>query len=383
MDCSASERSQHLVTKDMRLKYSHLLLLFAVLAISVSNAGRIKDLASLEGSRDNQLVGYGLVVGLAGDGDSTSDVTVNSLVNSLKNFGLTVDPTTLRSENVAAVMITADIPPFAREGTRIDVTVSSIGDAESLQGGVLLQTPLYGADQEVYAVAQGQIAVGGFIGGTAGPGGATVQKNHPTVGMISNGAIVEREIQMDISERGYVNWLLINPDYNTASRMAEAINEIFPASTMALDSAAVKVAIPEIYEGREVDFISSIGAINVNPDTPARVVINERTGVIVATAEVRVSTVAISHGALTISISNDLNVSQPNGFGNAGDTVVTPATETDVTEMSGGFKIVNEFPTIQQVTSALNAVGVTTREMMSILQEMKSVGALQAELIIK
>jgi flagellar P-ring protein precursor FlgI len=165
--------------------------------------------------------------------------------------------------------------------------------------------------------------------------------------------------------------------------MAEAINEIFPASTMALDSAAVKVAIPEIYEGREVDFISSIGAINVNPDTPARVVINERTGVIVATAEVRVSTVAISHGALTISISNDLNVSQPNGFGDAGDTVVTPATETDVTEMSGGFKIVNEFPTIQQVTSALNAVGVTTREMMSILQEMKSVGALQAELIIK
>ncbi len=367
----------------MRLKYSHILLLFAGLAISVSNAGRIKDLASLEGSRDNQLVGYGLVIGLAGDGDSTSDVTVNSLVNSLKNFGLTVDPTTLRSDNVAAVMITADIPPFAREGTRIDVTVSSIGDAESLQGGVLLQTPLYGADQEVYAVAQGQIAVGGFIGGAAGPGGATVQKNHPTVGMISNGAIVEREIRMDISELGYVNWLLINPDYNTASRMAEAINEIFPSSTMALDSAAVKVAIPEIYEGREVDFISSIGAINVNPDTPARVVINERTGVIVATSEVRVSTVAISHGALTISISNNLNVSQPNGFGDAGETAVTPATDTDVTEMSGGFKIVNEFPTIQQVTSALNAVGVTTREMMSILQEMKSVGALQAELIIK
>ncbi len=367
----------------MKLRYLSLLILSSFALSALCYGGRIKDLASLEGSRDNQLVGYGIVVGLAGDGDSSSDVTINSLANSLRSFGLTVDAETMKADNVAAVMITADIPPFAREGTRIDITVSSIGDAESLQGGVLLQTPLYGADQVVYAVAQGQIAVGGFIGGAAGPGGATVQKNHPTVGMISNGAIVEREIKMDVSEMGYVNWLLINPDYGTASRMAEAINEIFPTSAIALDSAAIKVAIPEIYMGREVDFISSIGAINVNPDTPARVVINERTGVIVATSEVRVSTVAISHGALTISISNNLNVSQPGGFGGAGDTVVTPATETEITEMAGGFKIINEFPTIQQVTAALNAVGVTTREMMSILQEMKSVGALQAELIIK
>ncbi len=356
-----------------------LIVLIACLA-SVCEAGRIKDLATLEGSRDNQLVGYGLVVGLAGDGDSSSDVTLNSLANSMKNFGLTVDASTLRADNVAAVMITADIPPFAREGTRINVTASSIGDAESLQGGVLIKSSLMGADQQVYAVAQGPIQVGGFIGGAAGPGGATVQKNHPTVGMISNGAIVEREINMNVSDLGYVNWLLINPDYSTASRMAEAINEIYPHSTTALDSAAVKVAIPEIYVGREVDFISSIGAINVNPDTPARVVINERTGVIVATSEVRVSTVAISHGALTISITSNLNVSQPNAFS---ETAVTPSTETGVTEMAGGFKIINEFPTIQQVAAALNAVGVTTREMMSILQEMKSVGALQAELIIK
>lgn len=367
----------------MKLRYLSLIILVSFALSTLCYGGRIKDLASLEGSRDNQLVGYGIVVGLAGDGDSTSDVTISSLANSLKNFGLSVDAESMKADNVAAVMITADIPPFAREGTRIDITVSSIGDAESLQGGVLLQTPLYGADQLVYAVAQGQIAVGGFIGGAAGPGGATVQKNHPTVGMISNGAIVEREIKMDVSELGYVSWLLINPDYGTASRMAEAINEIFPTSATPLDSAAIKVAIPEIYTGREVDFISSIGAINVNPDTPARVVINERTGVIVATSEVRVSTVAISHGALTISITNDLNVSQPGGFGDAGNTVVTPATETEVTEMAGGFKIINEFPTIQQVTAALNAVGVTTREMMSILQEMKSVGALQAELIIK
>lgn len=353
--------------------------LFSVL----SYGGRIKDLATLQGVRDNQLVGYGLVMGLAGDGDSTSEVTVNSLANSLKNFGLTVDPTTLRAENVAAVMITANIPAFAREGTRIDVTVSSIGDAESVQGGTLIQTPLFGADNVVYAVAQGGMAVGGFIGGATGPGGSTVQKNHPTVGMIANGAIVEREIQMELGKDGFVSWLLYNPDYGTASRMSEAINAIFPSTSRALDSAAIKVAIPDIYEGREVDFISSLGAITVTPDISAKVVINERTGVIIATENVRVSTVAISHGALTIAISKNLNVSQPNGFGGAGETAVTPATQTEVTEMAGGFKVLEEFPTIQEVSSALNAVGVTTREMMSILQEMKSIGALQAELIIK
>ncbi len=358
-----------------------IFLISTSLLVGLSYGARIKDLATLQGSRENQLVGYGLVVGLAGDGDSTSDVTVNSLANALKNFGLTVDPTTLRAENVAAVMITANMPAFAREGTKIEVTVSSIGDAESLQGGILVQVPLFGADNVVYAVAQGAVVVGGFLGGATGPGGATVQKNHPTVGKAP--AIVEKEIPMSVTDSGFISWLLFNPDYATASRMAEAINLIFPASSQALDSAAVKVAIPEMYEGREVDFISSLGAITLNPDTPARVIINERTGVIIATANVRVSTVAISHGALTISITNNLNVSQPTGFGGAGDTAVTPSTQTEVTEMAGGFKIIEEYPTIQQVASALNAVGVTTREMMSILQEMKSIGALQAELIIK
>ena len=383
MDYEALECREHLVEIDMRHRAAVLSLLYSLLMVATIPifGGRIKDLASIQGSRDNQLVGYGLVIGLAGDGDSTSDITINSLANSLKNFGLTVDPATIRAENVAAVMITANIPAFSREGTTIDVTVSSIGDAESLQGGELVQTPLFGANNEVYAVAQGKVRVGGFIGGATGPGGATVQKNHPTVGVTS--AIVEREIEMNITEGGYVNWLLYNPDFATASKMAQSINEIFPASSKALDSAAVQVAIPEMYDGREVDFFSSLGAITVSPDTPARVIMNERTGVIVATADVRVSTVAISHGALTISIANNLNVSQPTGFGDAGDTAITPSTQTDVTEMAGGFKIIEEYPTIQQVTAALNAVGVTTREMMSILQEMKSVGALQADLIIK
>lgn len=358
------------------------LLLLLVSATSVHGA-RVKDLVSIEGNRDNQLVGYGLVVGLAGDGDSDSPMTINAVANSLQRFGLRVDPQELESENVAAVMITADIPAFARAGTRIDVTVSSIGDAESLQGGVLLQTPLLGADDLVYAVAQGQIAVGGFINGVGGPGGATVQKNHPTVGTISNGAIVEREIPMDTAKNGQVKLLLRNPDYSTASRLAEAVNVIFPSSAMPLDSAAVQVAIPEVYVGREVDFISSLGGITVEPDTPARIIINERTGTIVATAGVRVSTVAVSHGSLSITIARSENISQPGAFANVGETALTEGAEVEVNEELGAFHVIPDYPTIQQVTNALNAMGVSTREMMSILQAMKSAGALQAELVIK
>lgn len=355
----------------------------SALLIASAQAARVKDLTVVEGGRDNQLVGYGLVIGLAGDGDSSSQMTINSVANSLKRFGLTVNPDDLKADNVAAVMVTADIPPFAREGTRIDVTVSSIGDADSLQGGVLLQTPLVGADDQVYAVAQGQIAVGGFLGGAAGAGGATIQKNHPTVGLIASGAIVERAIPMATVERGYVSFLLLNPDYSTASRMTEAINLIYPSSALAMDSAAVKVAIPEIFVGREVDFISNIGNVSIEPDTPARVVINERTGTIVATAGVRVSTVAVSHGSLTITVARTQNVSQPGIAAQVGETVVTGATETQVREELGTFHVIPEYPSIQEVTSALNAMGVSTREMMSILQAMKSAGALQAELVIK
>ncbi|EDY84345.1 flagellar P-ring protein FlgI [Verrucomicrobiia bacterium DG1235] len=361
---------------------ARIILLFAVSASAVQ-AARVKDLVSVEGGRDNQLVGYGLVVGLAGDGDSSSPMTINAVANSLRRFGLTVDAEEIKSENVAAVMITADIPPFAREGTRIDVTVSSIGDAESLQGGVLLQTPLMGADEAVYAVAQGQIAVGGYIGGGGGAGGATVQKNHPTVGSISNGAIVEREIEMEVGKGGFVKLILRNPDYNTASKLAEGINVIFPSSTIALDAAAVQITIPEIYLGREVDFISSVGGISIEPDTPARIIINERTGTIVATAGVRVSTVAVSHGSLSLTIARSQNISQPGPFSQTGETAVAEGTELEVVEELGAFHIIPDYPTIQQVTNALNAMGVSTREMMSILQAMKSAGALQAELVIK
>jgi flagellar P-ring protein precursor FlgI len=347
-----------------------------------AGAARVKDLALVEGGRDNQLVGYGLVVGLANKGDSFSDQIVRTVANALMRFGINLGTAQLRSDNVAAVMVTADIPAFARAGTRIDVTVSSIADAKTIQGGVLLQTPLLGADEAVYAVAQGAIAVGGFLGGEGGPGGATVQKNHPTVGMISGGALVEREVPAHFVRDKVVELMLLNPDYTSAARMAQAINQEFPQSAMAKNSGTVSVCVPDDFEGYEVNFIARMGVIEVEPDVPARVVINERTGTIIATANVKVSTVAISHGSLTITVASTQSVSQPGPFARAGNTRVTNSTQTGVDEKAGSFRVVEETPTIQQVASALNALGLTTRDMMAIFQTMKRAGALQAELIL-
>jgi flagellar P-ring protein precursor FlgI len=359
------------------------LVLCAFLAFAATaRAARVKDLTLVEGGRDNQLVGYGLVVGLAGDGDSNAVTTLRSIANSLQRYGLTVEPDQVKSKNVAAVMITADIAAFMKNGSRIDVTVASLGDAKSLQGGILLQTPLLGADGRVYAVAQGAIAVGGFIGGAGGPGGATVQKNHPTVGSISNGAIVEREIPATFFRDGQLSLQLHNPDFTSAARMAKAINAIFPAAASARDAGNVSVKLPDNYNGHEVAFLADLGAIDVNPDSPARIVINERTGTIVATSTVRISQVAISHGSLTISVTSNLAVSQPNALNNTGQTVVTPSTQTKVNEVRGGLIVVEEAPTIDRLAAGLNALGVTTREMMSIFQTLKRSGALQAELII-
>jgi flagellar P-ring protein FlgI len=354
------------------------LLVFA----SVAHAARVKDLTLVEGGRDNQLVGYGLVVGLAGDGDSNAIATMRTVANALQRQGLTVPSDQIKAKNAAVVMITADISAFLKPGTRIDVTVASMGDAKSLQGGVLLQTPLSAADGRVYAVAQGPIAVGGFLGGAGGPGGATVQKNHPTVGQITNGAIVEREIPSTIVRDGVLTLQLHNPDFTSASRMAQAINSVFNGAANAKDAATVSVAVPSYFNGKQVDFLAELGAIEVTPDTLARIVINERTGTIVATSTVRVSQVAISHGSLTIMVTSNLGVSQPNAFNNSGQTVVTPSTQTNVNEVKGGFTIINEAPTVDRLASALNALGVSTREMMSIFQTLKRSGALQAELVI-
>jgi flagellar P-ring protein FlgI len=358
-------------------------VLILCLSSGTASASRIKDLAEVEGARSNQLTGYGIVVGLAGDGDSQLSYMVQSVSNYLKRFGIVVDPSSIQGDNMAAVMVTAEIGPFVRPGSRIDVTISSIGNADSINGGVLLQTPLIGADDVVYAVAQGPVAVGGFIGGAGGPGGATVQKNHPTVGMISNGAIVERRIDANYVQQNRINLMLRHPDFTTAARISRSINELFPGISLAEDAATVSVKVPKNFQGQETNFIAAIGSLEAKPDSIAKVVVNERTGTIVATTDVRVSRVAISHGAITITIASNLDVVQPPPFSPGGQTAVTNETDVQVKEMQGGFEILDEYPSIDRLTEALNALGVTTREMMSIFQTLKQAGALQAELEIQ
>jgi flagellar P-ring protein FlgI len=358
-------------------------LVMAFASTAFAGGPRIKDIAVVSGARDNQLVGYGLVVGLAGDGDKNPVQTVQTLANLLQRYGLTVPVSTLSAKNIAVVMVTADIPAFKKPGTKLDVTVSSMGDAKSIQGGVLIQTPLLGADRTVYAVAQGALALGGVSAGTDGGGGATVQKNHPTVGQIADGALVEKEIPAEIVSDHHVELLLREPDFTSASRMAATINERFANSSQALDSTTVRVRVPEEFEASPVDFISQLELIEVYPDIAARIVINERTGTIVATSRIRIASCAVSHGNLTISITSTMDVSQPGAFSKGGQTVVTPRTDTKVKEEKAAMVALPELPTVEKVASALNSLGVTPRDMMSMFQSMKQAGALQAELIIR
>ena len=343
----------------------------------------VRDLVMVAGARDNQLVGYGLVVGLAGDGDKDPIYTKQTVANILQRYGISVPSTALSSKNVGVVLVTADIPAFAKPGARLDVQVSSMGDAQSLQGGVLLQTPLMGADNRAYAVAQGPLSVGGFSAGQSGGGGATVTKNHPTVGTIINGAIVEREIPASIVRDNTVELLLREPSFTSAARLAEAVNQIFTNAAQAVDSTSIRVRIPEGMERFPVDFIARLESVEVTPDTAARIIINERTGTIVATSAIRISRCAVSQGNLVITIASSLDVSQPSPFSQTGSTVVTPRTDTKVTENKASLVALPELPTIEKIASALNALGVTPRDMMAIFQAMKQAGALQAELIIR
>lgn len=361
-------------------------LTLASLAVGLEAQGtgsRIKDLTMIAGARDNQLVGYGLVTGLAGEGDKNPVYTLQSIANMLQRFGINVPALALSSKNVAAVMVTADVPAFVKNGTRLDVVVSTLGDAKTLQGGVLLQTPLIGADGKVYAVAQGTLAVGGFIGGTGGPGGASVQKNHPTVAQISGGALVEREIATEIVQNDSIELLLREPDFTSAARLAAAVNEVFADSADAIDSTSIRIRVPAGQEKFPVDFIARIEGIEMHPDVPARVIVNERTGTIVATSRIRIAPCAVSHGDLTISVASSQHVSQPGAFSNTGRTAKTRSTETDVAEKKGRFVVLEEMPTIEMVAAGLNAIGVTPRDMMSIFTAMKQAGALQAELVMR
>ncbi len=360
------------------------LLSFLASAVSAKALGaRIKDVAMVAGVRDNQLTGYGLVVGLAGDGDKNPAQTLQTLGNVLQRFGITISANSISAKNVAIVMLTADIPAFKKAGTRLDVNVASMGDAKSLQGGILLQTPLLGADGKVYAVAQGALSIGGLSAGAEGGGGATVQRNHPTVGVISDGALIEREIPAQIVSDHHIELILREPDFTSAARLAMALNEKWSNSTVALDSTTVRVHMPEEFEAVPVNFISLVEAVEVDSDVPARIVINERTGTIVATSHIRIASCAVSHGNLTISIASTLNVSQPNPLSQNGQTAVTPSTDTKVKEDKGAFITLPDLPSIDKVASALNTLGVTPRDMMSVFQAMKQAGALQAELVLR
>lgn len=340
---------------------------------------RIKEIARLEPARDNQLTGLGLVVGLNGTGDGRgSEANVQMVVNMLERFGVSVSADDLRLRNAAAVMVTATLPPFARPGDALDVTVSSFGDARSLQGGFLLQTPLMAANGQVYAVAQGPVSIGGF---NVRSGGSSVQQNHPVVGRVANGAIVERAVPVELGDGTSLTWVLRNPDFTTAARMAEAINERFgPETAVALDGSAVVVRVPEALQSNPIPFISIVEDLTVQPDVVAQVVINERTGTVVLGHDVRIATVAVAHGGLSVRIQPKIEVSQPAPFAE-GETVVTITPDISVEEGTGRLMLLESGSSVAEL-DALNAIGATPRDIIAILQAIKAAGALYGELVV-
>jgi len=360
-------------------------LLLAIWSVSPAYAAktRIKDIVEFEGVRDNLLVGYGLVVGLNGTGDSlaNSPFTEQSLIGMLERMGVNIRNTNLNTKNIAAVMVTATLPPFTNQGARIDVSISALGDSESLQGGTLLVTPLLGADADVYAVAQGPVAISGFsASGDAG----TVTQNIPTNGRISAGAIVEKEINFDLASMKDIRLALRNPDFTTARRIASEINKHlkYPAAS-AENSSSVKLAPPPSYQAGLVNLITDIEQLRIIPDQMARVVVDERSGVIVMGKDVRISKVAIAQGNLTISIAETPQVSQPQALAQQGNTVVVPRTDISVDQDNNKrLAVLEEGITLQELVKSLNALGIGPRDIITILQSIKAAGALQAEIEI-
>lgn len=470
------------VAKKIRHRLTKVEKIIAVIAIlmafacgAVFGETRIKDVAYIQGARDNDLVGYGLVVGLDGQGDSDPALTKQTVSNLIKRFGIQINANDIKAKNAAVVIITARISPFLKSGSKIDIQVSSLADAKSLQGGTLLQTPMMGADGKIYAVAQGSVSVGGFFAGSSGGGGASVQKNHPTAGRIPGGALVEQEIPTDLFANGVLEISLRENDFTSAVRMANAINQQIAPIAHAVNANTIRVFVPQDAqdETRQAEFIARIENIEFRPDVPARIVMNEKTGTIVANSKIRIQNVAIAHGNLTVAIATTQQVSQPNPFtgniigdltagsgGDGGDgggaaagvpglseeplviggrvvyaddsgaqiqvptglkpppgykpvmknatsqppiaahgaegaqggdvnattgakTVVTEQMTTNVQEEKAKFVVVEELPTVEQVAAALNALGVTPRDMMAIFQTLKQAGALQAELVLQ
>ena len=367
-------------------KKAHALIItICVLALSLgiadlASAARIKDLASVHGVRANQLIGYGLVVGLNGTGDKGGTAfTIQGLANMLNRMGVRVSPSDLKVKNVAAVVVTAELPPFARQGSRLDVTLSSLGDATSLMGGTLLMTPLKGLDGQIYVMSQGAVSIGGF---SAGGQGSSMTKNHPTAGKIPGGGIVERELPYNFSDLRTMSINLRNPDFTTADRIARAINRDLPQlNARASDPATIEVDLPYGNGSDMVSIMARLENINVESDQAAKVVIEERTGTVIIGENVRIRTVAIASGPLTITVVEDPQVSQPLPF-SGGETVVTPNTTINAIETQRALAVMPQGNTIADVVRALNSLGATPRDLIVILQALKTAGALDAELEI-
>jgi flagellar P-ring protein precursor FlgI len=350
-----------------------------ILAGPLGAATRLKELAAVEGVRDNQLIGYGLVVGLAGTGDRRQTVfSAQSLTNMLERMGISVPPTAIRVNNMAAVIVTATLPPFAQPGSRIDVTAAAIGDASNLQGGLLLLTPLRGADGRVFAAAQGSLVTGGFVAGRCG----TQQSvNHPTVGRVPNGAIIERAAPTPAPGSRF-RLQLRQADFTTAARVVAAINNKFGGATpvaRAENSAVVAIDIPASYAQRTTEFVAELESLTVEADRPGKVVINERTGTIAMGKEVRISPVSVMHGNLAVEIQTSFQVSQPAQFG-TGTTEIVPQVDVAVKQEKARTIMLKEGATVEELVRALMAIGATPRDIIAVLQNLRAVGALEAEL---
>lgn len=365
----------------MKITLSAIFIMLAVLVTTNAHAVRIKDLASFEGVRDNQLMGYGIVVGLNSSGDSDQVfIQYQTVANMLERMGITVPSSSFKLKNTAAVMVTATLPPFAKQGNHLDVLVSSLGDAKSLAGGTLIMAPLKGADNQVYAVAQGSIMTNSFAFGGQG---ATAQKNHPTAGRVPNGALIERELPNTLVGKSVLILNLNVADFTTASRIVTAVNDKFKSAVaFSNDPGSVTLTIPETYVHRAVEFVAALERLEVKPDVSAKVVLNERTGTIVMGEDVRISTVAITHGNLSLVIKETPQVSQPAPLSTTGETKVVPRTDLKVEEENRRLMLLQEGATIGDVVRALNQMGVTPRDLLSILQAIKAAGAMQADLTI-
>ncbi|MBI1275724.1 flagellar basal body P-ring protein FlgI [bacterium] len=370
------------VLRIVQISFLSMIFVWSMTQQADATTARIKDIVTFEGVRDNMLMGYGLVVGLNGTGDKirNNKFTEESLVSFMERLGVNTRGADLKSRNVAAVTVTSTLKPFSRGGTRVDVTVSAMGDAKSLQGGTLLATPLYGADGEVYAVAQGPVAIGGF---QAGGDAQNVVKGVPTSGFISDGAIVERETPFALNDMQNTRISLRNPDTTTAHNVANAINEhLGPGSAEVLDPATIALTRPRGFGGNMAGLMAEVENLRIDADQPARIVIDESTGTVVIGENVRISTVAVAQGNLTVNVQEDPQVALPGAFAPEGTpAVAVPRTNVGVTEGgTGKVAMLESAPTLRELVDGLNALGVGPRDLITILQAIKASGALQAEI---